>query len=123
MVFLHKSIEWHAEHNDGVDRCQYSVSRLSSSQSGALHPYLGRFEDAVLEGQAAAREALKLRDSGFEPDVIVSHAGFGNGLYLKDIFPAARRIGFLNGITTPLKEAMFIFFIPRTINMSHLIVQ
>ena len=94
VVFLHKSIEWHADHNDGVDRCQYSVSRLSSSQSGALHPYLGRFEDAVLEGQAAAREALKLRDSGFEPDVIVSHAGFGNGLYLKDIFPQARRIGF-----------------------------
>ena len=81
--FCIRSIEWHADHNDGVDRCQYSVSRLSSSQNGALHPYLGRFEDAVLEGQAAAQEALKLRDSGFEPDVIVSHAGFGNGLYLK----------------------------------------
>ena len=88
-LFLHKNIEWHADTNDCLIRCQYKVSRLSSSQSGALHPYLNRFEDAVLEGQAAAREALKLRDSGFEPDVIVSHAGFGNGLYLKDIFPNA----------------------------------
>ena len=59
-----------------------------------MHPYLGRFEDAVLEGQAAARAALKLKNNGFYPDVIVAHAGFGAGLYLKDIFPSARRIGF-----------------------------
>ena len=74
VVFLHKNIEWHADTNDCLIRSKYKVSRLSSSQAGVLHPYLNRFEDAVLEGQAAAREALKLRESGFQPDVIVSHA-------------------------------------------------
>ena len=93
VVFLHKNIEWHADINDGVVRYQYSLSRHSSSRAGVLHPYLGRFEDAVLEGQAAAREAIRLRDHGFRPDVIVSHAGFGNGLYLKDVFPDAMRVG------------------------------
>lgn len=94
VVFLHKGTEWHAEPPQGLTLCHYTPSRLSASQDGALHPYLGRFEDAVLEGQAAARAALHLRDQGFRPDVIVSHAGFGNGLYLKDVFPEARRIGF-----------------------------
>lgn len=94
VVFLHKSIEWHAEDNQGVARRIYSISRLSASEGGALHPYLGRFEDAVLEGQAAVREAIRLREAGFQPDVIICHAGFGNGLYLKDVFPKARRIGF-----------------------------
>lgn len=94
VVFLHKSVEWHAPSGLAVKRHTYQLSRLSGSENGALHPYLGRFEDAVLEGQAAAREAIRIRDSGFYPDVIVSHAGFGNGLYLKDVFPHARRIGF-----------------------------
>ena len=77
-----------------INRHKYSVSRFSSSEQGVLHPYLGRFEGSVLEGQGAAREALRIKDQGFYPDVIISHAGFGNGLYLKDVFPNARRIGF-----------------------------
>ena len=94
VVFLHKSVELNAEDRRDVKRCAYKQSRLSASETGALHPYLVRFEDAVLEGQAAAREAVRLRESGFEPDVIISHAGFGNGLYLKDVFPNSRRVGF-----------------------------
>ena len=94
IVFLHKNIEWHADKDKNVKKYSYKPSRLSSSSQGSLHPYLGRFEDAVLEGQAAAREAIRIKESGFSPDVIISHAGFGNGLYLKDVFPEARRIGF-----------------------------
>ena len=92
--FLHKNVEWHATSSESIKRCTYRVSRTSSSEAGALHPYLGRFEDAILEGQAAAREAVRIKEAGFYPDVIISHAGFGNGLYLKDVFPKSRRIGF-----------------------------
>ena len=93
IVFLHKNREWHAHSHDLVKTIQYTPSRLSASKEGLLHPYLGRFEDAVLEGQAAARSAISLRESGFVPDVIVSHAGFGNGLYLKDVYRDVPRIG------------------------------
>ena len=54
-----------------------------------------------VEGQAASRAALKFRQAGFEPDVIICHAGFGNGLYLKDVFPEARRVGFF-GMVLPI---------------------
>ena len=94
MVFLHKSVEWNTPKFHDLVSCRYDLIRSSSSESGLLHPYLGRFEDAVIEGQAAARAAENLKIKGFYPDIIISHAGFGNGLYLKDVFPKARRIGF-----------------------------
>ena len=32
--------------------------------------------------------------SGFEPDVIIGHSGFGNTLYLKEVWPKAKFIGY-----------------------------
>jgi len=51
------------------------------------HPYLAGFDQAVRHGQAAFRAAFELRKSGFVPDVIYAHSGFGQGLFLKDLFP------------------------------------
>ena len=58
-----------------------------------FHPYLRRFEASVLEGQAVFRACQKLREEGWIPDWILNHVGFGNGLYLSDAFPEAKRIG------------------------------
>lgn len=91
VVFLHRSREWHAPKPVGYRCEQYSLSR--STEDAALHPYLRRFEAVVLEGQAAYRRAMALREEGFSPDLIISHAGFGSGLYLSDAFPQARRVG------------------------------
>ena len=51
IAFLYKNREWNAQKFNHLICSQYSVSRLSASEDGILHPYLGRFEDAVLEGQ------------------------------------------------------------------------
>ena len=112
VVFLHKNVEWHATSCSSINRHKYSVSRFSSSEQGVLHPYLGRFEGSVSEGQGAAREALRIKDQGFYPDVIISHAGFGNGLYLKDVFQMHVGLDSLNGTTPQKLEAMFTFCIP-----------
>ncbi|WP_295551260.1 glycosyltransferase family 4 protein [uncultured Pseudacidovorax sp.] len=56
------------------------------------HPYLRNTETAVLNGQAAARIFLQLKDKGFKPDVIVAHPGWGETLYAKDVFPEAQLI-------------------------------
>ena len=45
---------------------------------------------AIRRGQAVARAALQLRQRGFRPDVIFAHIGWGEALFLKDLFPAAR---------------------------------
>ena len=55
---------------DGFELIKYKTHRSSSSEW--LHPYLRRFEDAVLEGQAAYRAALKLKQEKWYPDVIIT---------------------------------------------------
>ena len=62
--------------------------------SNAIHPYLRGFEENVRRGQLAARAADEIRKSGFEPDVICVHPGWGEGLYLKDIFPNSKMLSF-----------------------------
>jgi glycosyltransferase involved in cell wall biosynthesis len=89
VVFLHKGAEWHATPPGGVKLVRYAPHRSSGAEW--LHPYLRRFDSAVVEGQGAFRACLQLQEQGWIPDVIVSHAGYGNGLYLADAFPQARR--------------------------------
>ena len=45
---------------------------------------------AIQRGQAVAAGALRLRREGFRPDVVLAHIGWGEALFLKDVFPEAR---------------------------------
>lgn len=57
------------------------------------HHYLRDFEGHVRRGQSVVRLLLTLRDeAGFHPDVVVAHPGWGEGLFLKDVFPGAKVI-------------------------------
>ena len=55
-----------------------------------VHPLASDFETKMICGEAAFRAALALRESGFTPDVIVAHPGWGESLFLKDVWPAAK---------------------------------
>lgn len=56
------------------------------------HHYLRGFESHVRRGQMVARAAIGLRQNGFVPDVVVAHPGWGEALFLRDVFPKARHI-------------------------------
>jgi glycosyltransferase involved in cell wall biosynthesis/UDP:flavonoid glycosyltransferase YjiC (YdhE family) len=56
------------------------------------HPYLRSMEAAVLNGQQVARELLKMKQQGFTPDAVLAHPGWGESLYVKDVFPDARLV-------------------------------
>lgn len=68
--------------------------RLARTGRPDQHPYLRQMEAATLHGQAVARAMLRLRGSGFTPDVILAHPGWGETLYAKDVFPDARLVHF-----------------------------
>jgi glycosyltransferase involved in cell wall biosynthesis len=55
----------------------------------ATHRYVRGFEQAVITGQGFARAALGMRAAGFRPDVLMAHAGWGAGIFLKDVWPEA----------------------------------
>lgn len=75
----------------GIRMLRYRLSRGPLRQQ---HPYLRQMEGAVLHGQAVTRLLLDLRRRGFVPDVVLAHPGWGETLYLKDVFPDTRLIHF-----------------------------
>jgi glycosyltransferase involved in cell wall biosynthesis len=45
---------------------------------------------AIKRGRVVAAAALQMRRAGFRPDVIFAHIGWGEALFLKDVFPEAK---------------------------------
>jgi glycosyltransferase involved in cell wall biosynthesis len=72
---------------NGVQLRPYHAQRGSTA---GIHPWVGDFETKVIRGEACFRAALKLRAEGFQPDVIVAHHGWGESLFLKEVWPKAR---------------------------------
>jgi glycosyltransferase involved in cell wall biosynthesis len=75
----------------GVKKIVYKPHRTITPH---VHHYLRESEAAVLNAQEVARIALNLRKSGFIPDIMLGHNGWGEIWYLKDIFPEAPLIGY-----------------------------
>lgn len=68
----------------GVRRVGYALPRTARPET---HHYVRSFENAVIYGQQVVRACQQLRREGFQPDVIVAHPGWGEALFLKDIYP------------------------------------
>jgi glycosyltransferase involved in cell wall biosynthesis len=51
------------------------------------HAYSGEVDRAIYAGASVADVCRRLRDEGFRPDLIVGHSGWGETLFVKDIFP------------------------------------
>ena len=69
---------------DKVRKLEYKPSR---SDRRGCHPFVGEFDDAVRAAAAVADVCRVLRDDGVRPDVIVGHNGWGETLFVKDVFP------------------------------------
>jgi len=66
-----------------------------------VHAYLRGADAAVRRGQVVARFLMVEKQKGFEPDVIYTHPGWGDALYIKDIFPDAQVISLLEYFYQP----------------------
>lgn len=80
------------QRSNGVEVVRYSRQRDPSEDT---HRYLFSTERAVLNGQGFARTAVKLKNGGFTPDLIVTHSGWGSGSFARAIWPEAKFIQYL----------------------------
>jgi glycosyltransferase involved in cell wall biosynthesis len=75
----------------GIETLEYQPARNSSPHT---HHYNRGLESHTLNGQAVVKELLKLKQSGFQPDIVVAHTAWGEAMYIKDVFPQTKLIGF-----------------------------
>ena len=82
---------WEGTPPDWLRMVRYRPHRTVGKQQ---HPYLAFVESAVLNAQALARAGWKMKDEGYAPDLVVAHSGWGPGLYVRDIWPDAKYLGY-----------------------------
>jgi glycosyltransferase involved in cell wall biosynthesis len=66
---------------------RYTPTRGSTPN---LHPWLIDTEAKVIRGQAAFEASQKLKATGFTPDLILAHPGWGESLFLKEVWPSSK---------------------------------
>jgi len=72
---------------EGVRIVRYPVTRGSTP---SIHPWVGEIETKVIRGEAAYNAAIALRAEGFIPDIIIAHPGWGESLFVKEVWPDAK---------------------------------
>ncbi len=76
---------------EGIRYLPYASPKGASQET---HHYIRNLERGVRRGQAVSMMALKLRNEGFIPDVICVNTGWGEAMYLKDIFHESKVLSF-----------------------------
>jgi len=71
----------------GVRVVRYWPDRGSTP---GIHPWVIDFETKTIRAEAAFRAALRLKATGYCPEVVIAHPGWGESLFLKEVWPQAR---------------------------------
>lgn len=86
-------------HDDGILFQRYKFERRSKDPG--VHRYNHRTNEAVREAREVAVSATELVSRGFVPDIIVGHTSFGGLLFMRDVFPTARIVGYCELYSSP----------------------
>ncbi len=71
----------------GVRLFPYAAQRGTTP---GVHPWVSDFETKAIRGEACFRAALRLKAEGFEPDVVIAHPGWGESLFVREVWPRAK---------------------------------
>jgi glycosyltransferase involved in cell wall biosynthesis len=74
-----------------VHRVVYDLAR---EPTGGSHQYISGLDSHLLYGQAVARRLIALKENNVYPDIVFAHSGWGEALFVKEIFPKAKLVVF-----------------------------
>jgi glycosyltransferase involved in cell wall biosynthesis len=69
---------------EGIRKIHYTVEQPRSLN---CHPLTVSIDRAIRSGMAVAEVCRMLKNQGVKPDVVVGHSGWGETLFVKDVFP------------------------------------
>jgi glycosyltransferase involved in cell wall biosynthesis len=76
---------------EGVHKLEYWQRPAVGSN---VHPYLRELENGVANGLEVAKLCYRLDRDGCVPDIVIGHNGWGEILYVKDIWPRVPLLGY-----------------------------
>ncbi|MBV9829840.1 MAG: glycosyltransferase family 4 protein [Alphaproteobacteria bacterium] len=75
---------------EGVPTLEYVPLPVSTG----VQPYLVDLEMNMMNGMAVARLCQGLKQDGFDPDIVVGHTGWGELMFVKDVWPNVPCLGY-----------------------------
>ena len=67
---------------------------LSTGNNDGTHRLALEFEAKMIRAESAAKRCIELREDGFEPDVVISHPGWGETLFIKEVWPKTKLLNY-----------------------------
>ena len=67
----------------------HTYSPIKGTASG-IHPWVADLETKVIRADSLFRKLLELKAQGFDPDAVIAHPGWGESLFVKDVWPFTR---------------------------------
>jgi len=67
---------------------------IRSGSSKNIHPLAIEFETKMIRADTVALKCYELKNNGFNPDLIIDHPGWGETLFIKEVWPDAKLLSF-----------------------------
>ena len=67
---------------------------LSTGNNDGTHRLALEFEAKMIRAESAAKRCLELREDGLEPDIVISHPGWGETLFVKEVWPNTKLLNY-----------------------------
>ena len=77
---------------DGVKEIVYEVKRSSTKD---IHKLSAEFETKILRAEGCANKAHELKKGGYYPDIIIGHTGWGELMFLKEVWPDTKYLSYV----------------------------
>ena len=63
---------------------------LKTKNTDGINPLIIDYESKIIRAEACMNAAIELKNAGYTPELIIAHPGWGEALFIKQVWPTAR---------------------------------